>query len=49
LHRASEYDSFYLAIAEEFKAELWTADKRLINSLQDHKPTWLHWAGEIEP
>jgi predicted nucleic acid-binding protein len=32
LKRASAYDSFYLALAEERSCELWTADKRLLNS-----------------
>ena len=47
LKRASAYDSFYLAIAEALDAPFWTADQRLINVFQDHKPSWLHWIGEI--
>ena len=46
LKRAAAYDSFYLAIAEALDAPLWTADQRLVNAFQDHKPTWLHWIGE---
>jgi predicted nucleic acid-binding protein len=30
--RAAAYDSFYLALAETLRSELWTADKRLSNS-----------------
>jgi len=33
LHRASAYDSFYLALADEYGAPLWTADGKLINAV----------------
>lgn len=32
LNRAAAYDSFYLALAEDRGAELWTADQRLVNA-----------------
>ena len=32
LKRVTAYDSFYLALTEALRAELWTADKRLSNS-----------------
>ncbi|MFH1927834.1 MAG: type II toxin-antitoxin system VapC family toxin, partial [Chloroflexota bacterium] len=32
LKRAAAYDSFYLALAEALRSELWTADKRLSNA-----------------
>ncbi len=42
LKRASAYDSFYLALAESLHAELWTADRKLVNAVgQD----WIHYAG----
>jgi predicted nucleic acid-binding protein len=47
LKRASAYHSFYLAIADSIAAPFWTADQRLVNALQDHKPVWLHWIGEL--
>lgn len=47
LKRASAYDNFYLAIAEALEAPFWTADQRLVNAFQDHKPSWLHWIGEF--
>lgn len=47
LRRAAAYDSFYLAIAETLEASFWTADRRLVNALQDHRPSWLHWAGGL--
>ncbi len=33
LQRASAYDSFYLALAQTLRGELWTADKRLTNAV----------------
>jgi predicted nucleic acid-binding protein len=35
LQRASAYDSFYLALAEERGCELWTADGKLSNAVQE--------------
>ncbi len=42
LNRAASYDSFYLASAERSEAELWTADKRLYNAVQE---PWVHLLG----
>ena len=42
LQRASAYDCFYLAIAEALQADFYTADKRLLNALQDANLPWLH-------
>jgi len=47
LKQAAAYDSFYLAIAETLDVPFWTADQRLVNVFQDHKPNWLHWIGEF--
>jgi predicted nucleic acid-binding protein len=33
LNRAAAYDSFYLALAESLGCELWTADRRLYNTV----------------
>ena len=35
LNRASAYDSFYLALAEERGCDLWTADSRLANAVKE--------------
>jgi predicted nucleic acid-binding protein len=43
LKRAVAYDSFYLALAETMECELWTADKRLCNAVDQ---PWVRWAGE---
>ena len=37
-NRPTLYDSFYLAVAKEIESELWTADKKLVNSLNDEIP-----------
>jgi len=40
------YDGQYLALAEALQADLWTADKRLIDALKSQNLSWLHWIGE---
>lgn len=47
--RASAYDSYYLALAQTLECDFWTADKRLVNALQDAQLGWLHWIEEIKP
>jgi len=37
-NRPTLYDSFYLAVAKELKSEFWTADKKLLNSLNNEIP-----------
>ena len=37
-NRPTLYDSFYMAVAKEIESELWTADKKLVNSLNDEIP-----------
>ena len=49
LKRASAYDSFYLALAQTFDCDFWTADKRLFNALKDARLEWLHWVEELAP
>jgi predicted nucleic acid-binding protein len=41
------YDSLYIALAEYHKAELWTADKRLINGAKQHGFTRIYLIGDI--
>lgn len=46
LQRAASYDSFYLAVAEQANADLWTADKRLYNAVAQ---PWVHLlSGEMK-
>lgn len=40
------YDGFYLALAEQLQAELWTTDKRLVNRVRQLGKNWVYWAGE---
>ena len=42
LKRAAAYDSFYLALAEALRSDLWTADKRLGNAAG---VSWIHLIG----
>ena len=37
-NRPTLYDSFYLAVAKEIESELWAADRKLINSLNNEIP-----------
>jgi predicted nucleic acid-binding protein len=43
LDRAAAYDSFYLALAETLGCELWTANKRLHNAVDQ---PWVRQAGD---
>ena len=40
LRRTAAYDSFYLALAETLRCDLWTADKRLRNAVNQ---PWVRW------
>jgi predicted nucleic acid-binding protein len=42
LKRAAAYDSSYLALAETMECELWTADRRLRNAVDE---PWVRWLG----
>ncbi len=39
------YDAHYLALAERLGAELWTADKRLANTVRQHGLAWVRLYG----
>lgn len=38
------YDAHYLALAQRLGAELWTADRRLLNAVRPHL-SWVHLVG----
>jgi predicted nucleic acid-binding protein len=40
------YDSLYLALAEQYDAELWSADKRLVNGAKQHGFARIYWIGK---
>jgi predicted nucleic acid-binding protein len=41
------YDSQYLALAERFGCDFWTADERLYNAVYQDLP-WVHWLGHFK-
>jgi predicted nucleic acid-binding protein len=40
------YDATYLTVAEQLKAEFWTADRRLANAARKAGATWTYFLGE---
>lgn len=44
-HLPAAYDGHYLALANRLGAELWTADRRLVNTVQPHLP-WVRLVGQ---
>ncbi|MBM3189143.1 MAG: type II toxin-antitoxin system VapC family toxin [Chloroflexi bacterium] len=40
------YDAQYLALAERLEAELWTADRRLVERAREAGADWVHHVGE---
>ena len=47
LNQTVAYDAQYVALAEDLSAEFWTADQRLLNSLQHLSIPWAHWVEDI--
>jgi predicted nucleic acid-binding protein len=46
LQQSKAYDAFYLALAHNLSADLWTADKRLATAAQQIGLHWVHWVGD---
>jgi predicted nucleic acid-binding protein len=46
LRQSKAYDAQYLALAEQERAEFWTADERLYNNARQLGLTWVRWIGE---
>lgn len=40
------YDSFYLALAELLRINLWSVDERLVNGARAAGAEWVHWVRE---
>jgi hypothetical protein len=49
LKRAADYDSYYLALAQNLDCPFWTADSRLYHALKGERLSWLHWIEEMTP
>ena len=47
-NRPQAYDGHYLALAEIFGLELWTADEHLYNAVR-HDLSWVKWLGNYRP
>ena len=41
------YDSYYLALAESLKCDLWTADKKLYQAAQNNDMAWVRHVSEV--
>ena len=48
LGHTKTYDAHYMALAEQEGAEMWTADKRLVNGARQAGVSWVHWIGQDE-
>ncbi len=46
--RPKAYDAQYVALAALLGCELWTGDRRFINSLRGELP-WVKWIGDYQP
>ena len=46
--QSKAYDSLYLALAEHLNAELWTADKWLVNATRALNINWVKWIEDSE-
>lgn len=47
LGQHAAYDGFYLALADELRAEFWTADLRLVRAMQAAGLDWAHGIDEL--
>lgn len=48
LNQTVAYEAQYIALAESLAAEFWTADQRLLRSLQPMQVNWIHWVGDVK-
>lgn len=48
LNRPAAYDSMYLALAERYQCEFWTADLKFYNA-SIHTFDWIKWVGNFTP
>jgi predicted nucleic acid-binding protein len=43
IDQSKAYDAHYLAVAEQVRAEFWTADERLYNRVRQLGISWVRW------
>lgn len=48
LDQTVAYDAQYIALAESLSAEFWTADQRLLHSVQRLHVNWAYWVGDAQ-
>jgi predicted nucleic acid-binding protein len=48
LRHSKAYDAHYVALADRLRADLWTADRRLVNRANQAGAAWVHWIGEMD-
>jgi predicted nucleic acid-binding protein len=48
LGHSKAYDAQYLALADRLRADLWTADRRLVNGANQAGAAWVHWIGKMD-
>jgi predicted nucleic acid-binding protein len=46
MNHHKSYDAQYVALAEQERADLWTADQRLAKGARQIGAGWVHWIGE---
>jgi predicted nucleic acid-binding protein len=49
LNHHKSYDAQYVALAEQERADFWTADQRLVSRVRRSGVGWVHWIGEGVP
>jgi predicted nucleic acid-binding protein len=47
LNQIVAYDAQYVALADNLSAQFWTADQRLLNTLQHLNVQWAHWVEDL--
>jgi predicted nucleic acid-binding protein len=46
LNQPVAYDAHYLSLADTLGGDFWTADRRLVDQVENEVP-WVHWVGEV--
>jgi predicted nucleic acid-binding protein len=46
-NRPTAYDEQYLAVAERYQSDFWTADERMFNAVSGKFPS-IYWLGNVK-